>query len=195
MSDMTDPDALNPVLRTCQIIVAAMIMGVAIFLVIIVVLLPNKPIVAEGPGAKGDAIPAFGGMQLITLAALGLGVSALIMSYVLPGVITANGRQQLRKKVPPTPRDASEDSRIYPAGDTGPLLAVYQNQLIVGSALNEGAAFFASIAYMLERSPIALGTALVLLAALLARIPTRDRLNAWLDRQLSQLQEERQAGP
>jgi hypothetical protein len=57
----------------------------------------------------------------------------------------------------------------------------------------EGAAFFATIAYMLERNPIALATAIVLLGALVARFPTSDRVNAWLDRQLGLLQEERQS--
>jgi hypothetical protein len=59
--------------------------------------------------------------------------------------------------------------------------------------LLEGAAFFATIAYMLERNPLALATAIVLLGTLAARFPTSDRVNAWLDRQLGLLQEERQS--
>jgi hypothetical protein len=46
---------------------------------------------------------------------------------------------------------------------------------------------------MLERHPVALGTAIVLLGALIARFPTADRVGAWLDRQLGLLQAERQS--
>ena len=42
MSDMTDPDALEPFTRTCQIIVGALIMGVVIFLVIVILFLPAR---------------------------------------------------------------------------------------------------------------------------------------------------------
>ena len=54
-------------------------------------------------------------------------------------------------------------------------------------------AFFAGIAYMLERNPLALGMALILLAAMAVRFPTRNRVNAWIDQQQSMLQSERQA--
>jgi hypothetical protein len=54
-------------------------------------------------------------------------------------------------------------------------------------------AFFAAIAYLLERNPLALGMALILLASLAIRMPTRNRVNAWIDQQQSKLQMERQA--
>ena len=73
------------------------------------------------------------------------------------------------------------------------LVPVFQTQLIIGAAMLEGGAFFAAIAYMLERSPIAAGMALVLLVVLASRFPTRDRIQAWLDHQLGLLQEERQS--
>jgi hypothetical protein len=46
---------------------------------------------------------------------------------------------------------------------------------------------------MLERNPLALGMALILLASLAIRFPTRNRVNAWIDQQQSMLQTERQA--
>jgi hypothetical protein len=85
----------------------------------------------------------------------------------------------------------SEPKQLYPAGYTGKLAPLYQTQLIIGAAILESGAFFAAIAYMVERNPLALATAIVLLGALAARFPTADRINAWLDRQLGLLQEER----
>ena len=101
----------------------------------------------------------------------------------------------IARETPPatTPRKPSEPAQVYPAGDTGRLLPLYTTQLILGAAINEGMAFFAAIAYMLERHPIALGTAIVLLGGLIARFPTADRVNAWLDQQLEQLRIERQS--
>ena len=71
--------------------------------------------------------------------------------------------------------------------------SIPQGRFRFGSVLLEGGAFFAVIASMLERNPIALVTAIVLLAHLVARFPTADRVNDWLDRQLGLLQEERQS--
>jgi hypothetical protein len=104
-------------------------------------------------------------------------------------------RRTIAREAPPatTARKASEPAQVYPAGDTGRLLPVYTTQLIMGAAINEGMAFFAAIAFMLERHPIALGTAIVLLGGLVARFPTVDRVNAWIDRQLGLLQAERQS--
>ncbi|MGC8639015.1 MAG: hypothetical protein ACP5XB_03950 [Isosphaeraceae bacterium] len=49
-----------------------------------------------------------------------------------------------------------------------------------------------SIAYMLERKPMALAAAGVLLGVILTRLPTALRLRGWLDRQTEILLEERQ---
>ena len=122
-----------------------------------------------------------------------MGLSALVMSYVLPGVLVNSGRRQIarERKIPEAGKSLSLTAQ---ASDPGRLLSLYQIQLIVGSALAEGGAFFALIAYMLERHPAALGMAAVLLAALMTRFPTRDRVVGWLDRQLALIQEERQGG-
>ena len=200
MSDMTDPDALQPIIRTCQIIVGAMIMGVATFLAIalfVTQVAVNPAPAPPGGGAGGAAIAAPGDSSLpvITYLAVASGLIVLVLSFVVPKINIARARRQIAlagpiattEGVPPEPK------QLYPAGFTGKLAQLYQTQLIIGAAMLEGAAFFATIAYMLERNPIALATAIVLLGALVARFPTSDRVNAWLDRQLGLLQEERQS--
>jgi hypothetical protein len=199
MSNMTDPDGIEPITRTCQIIVGALIMGVLTFLAVVLLLNVYAALPAPaqgGQGAGGAALPGPGGgsLPLITALAVVLGIGGLVMSFVVPGVFVTNARRQIAKGTPPatTTRQPSQPAQVYPAGDTGKLLQIYPTQLIIGAALNEGMAFFASIAYMLEGNPIALGTAVVLLGGLVARFPTVDRVNAWLDQQLSKLQIERQ---
>ena len=53
MSDMTDPDGIEPITRTCQIIVGALIMGVLTFLAIVVFLNVGAGNPAPGPGRAG----------------------------------------------------------------------------------------------------------------------------------------------
>ncbi len=200
MSDMTDPDALQPIIRTCQIIVGAMIMGVATFLAIAlfvtqVAVNPAPPPPGGGAGGAAIAAPGDSSLPVITYLAVASGLIVLVLSFVVPKINIARARRQIAlagpiatiEGVPPEPK------QLYPAGYTGKLAQLYQTQLIIGAAMLEGAAFFATIAYMLERNPIALATAIVLLGALVARFPTSDRVNAWLDRQLGLLQEERQS--
>ena len=200
MSNMNDPDVLEPITRTCQIIVSALIMGVTIFLLITLFLVPTAINPGPAPAAGGPGAPALPqlagpGVPLLTYLALGMGIAGLVLSFLIPSVIVASARRKIAKGMwTPTVRATPHSSpRFYPAGDTGKLAFVYQTQLIIGSALCEGMAFFAGIAYMLERNPLALGMALILLAGLAVRIPTRDRVNAWIDQQQSMLQTERQA--
>jgi hypothetical protein len=200
MSDMTDPDALQPTIRTCQILVAALITGVVFFLLIVLFAIPpfmNPAPAPPGGGAGGAAIAAPGGssLPLITLFAAALGIINLVGSFVVPKINVAQARRQIAREgpAPTTKGGPSEPKQLYPAGYTGKLAQLYQTQLIIGAAMLEGGAFFAVIAYMLERNPIALVTAIVLLGALAARFPTADRVNAWLDLQLGLLQEERQS--
>jgi hypothetical protein len=118
----------------------------------------------------------------------------LALSFVVPNLAVTNWRKQLARGAAPKVKGGpTEAKQIYPAGDTGSLAQLYQTQLIVGAAMLEGAAFFAGIAFMLERNPIAAAVALVLLAVLAARFPTRDRVAGWLDRQLELIKEERQS--
>jgi hypothetical protein len=122
-----------------------------------------------------------------------MGIAGLVLSFIIPGVVVASARRQIAKGIWTPMSDPTKSGKIYPAGDTGKLAVVYQLQLIIGSALCEGVAFFAAIAFMLERNPLALGMAVILLVCLAIRIPTRDRVNAWIDQQQSMLQTERQA--
>ncbi len=192
MSDMTDPEALQPVIRTCQIIVAALIMGVVLFLVITLVAIP--PLMKPQPALPGEG-PGISGMPLITYIATAVGLLNLVLSIIVPKISTDGARRQMALgRSPATVKGgSSEPKQLYPEEYSGKLMTLYQTQLIVGAAILEGGAFFAAIAYMLERNPIAMVTAGVLLGALSARWPTSDRISVWLDRQLALLQEERQS--
>ena len=201
MSDMNDPDVLEPITRTCQIIVSAMIMGVASFLVIVMFLVPTAINPGPAPAAGGPGAPALPplagpGVPLLTYLAVGMGIAGLVLSFVIPSVFVASARRKIAKGTwTPTamsdPTQAGQDC-IPPV-----IPASWPSSIRPSSSSArrscEGMAFFAAIAYMLERNPLALGMALILLASLAVRIPTRNRVNAWIDQQQSMLQTERQA--
>jgi hypothetical protein len=201
MSMASGQDAIQPVIRLAQIIVGTLMTGVAFFLVIATLVdLGPDPGVAAGAAGGGGA-GAHGAVQpapmvpFITYAALAAGAVLLPMSFVVPGLVAKKQRQAIAAgKVAaganPAPglTSANTSQAIkMPAGDEG---AAFLSQLIIGAAMAEGAAFFAGAAYLVEKNPIALGAALVLLAALAARFPTAGRAGRWIEQQREKLREE-----
>jgi hypothetical protein len=204
MSTIDDEAALDSSSRTFQIIVAALIAGVAIFLgiafAIAPIVPPARPAVGGG-GAGGGPLPAMASMELgeiLAWVAVALAAIGLPLSFVIPAQISRGMRRGIAmgKWTPPvapnTPRGSiSPDALRF---DTGTLAVAYQTQFLIGAAINEGLAFFALAAYMIGRNPIALGLALLLIAALIFRFPTRMRLAAWIERQQELHLQDRQAG-
>jgi hypothetical protein len=192
MSNVTDPDLLQPFTRTCQIIHGAMVMGVVTFLILVLFVVPDLTGPPRGPAgvAAGPTTP------LLTYIAAGLGALGLAMSFVVPGLFVNSVRRLAARGA--WPADATGQTHApgkNPQADAPRrLLPLYQTQHITGAAILEGTTFFATIAYMMERNPIALGTAIVLLGTLIARFPTADRINAWLERQLEQLRDDYETG-
>ncbi|QEH38432.1 hypothetical protein OJF2_70330 [Aquisphaera giovannonii] len=185
MSTTGTPDDLGAVTRTSQIIVAALIMCVILFLA--VVLMVIRPMAG---GVNG--LPP----NLITYIALAVAAANLALSFSIPGMVAANGRRRIAREIPAKTTDADRPARLVDASSDTPRLAIlYQTQLIVGAAFLEGAALFNGIAYILERPPIALAAVVVLLGLLASRMPTRDRVDSWIDAQSVALQEDRQGLP
>jgi hypothetical protein len=180
MPELSDSDPLARFTRSCQIIIGAQAIGVVAFLVIILLFVPRL-----GNGGAANAGLA-ANLPIITYASAAVGASVLVLSFVVPRLVVSQSLKQLAKKTALNP-DKSDDE------DTAALLPIYQSQLMVGAALLEGGAFFAAIAYMLERQPLALVAAGILLGVLVTRAPTRERLRGWVDQQLEQVGEERQA--
>lgn len=193
MSTVDESSALSGVLQTLRIIVGALTAGPVLFLAL-VLFLRAQP--AAGPPQGAGVRPVPGpmpratGLPLLTGMAGVFALTLLPLSLVMPRIMAASAvRQVADKSWSPPP---SSSLRLPPPGawnDRLKLAFVYQTQFIIGAAMNEGAAFFAVIAYFLEGSPIALGLALVLIAGVAARFPTRERFDAWLDAQLGRVQE------
>lgn len=188
MSIESGTDAVQATTRTSQIIVGALIQGVVLFMAIVLLLLdqPSRP-----PG-EGRAAAA----PVITYLAVALGASLLVASFVVPKLVVDSGLRGFVKTGASAANITGDDGskQVKPAVAAQELLPLFQTQLIIAAALAEGGAFFATIAYMLEHHYLALAVAGALLAALVSRFPTVDRVNVWLEENLSRLNEMRNAG-
>jgi choline-glycine betaine transporter len=177
---------LGPMVRTMQIIIFVLTLGLVVFLGIVLFLREQPKPAPPQPAAKpAQALP------VLSYAAIAFAVMAIPMSLLIPAVVVKNGRKQIAQGTwtPPV--------RTFPQGPFGntvKLAAVYQTSLIIGAALNEGAAFFALITYMIEGLPAILGVAALLILGVAARFPTRARLERWIDAQKELLIQEQQAG-
>lgn len=185
-----ETDAVQQVVRTSQIIVGAMVAGVTFFCVFVTTVLGDAG--RPGPAAKPDIL----GLPLLTALCLGFGVITLVASFVVPRVMVEGGLRVIARgsSLDEMKLTESGQRQVYPASDVRRLLPLFQTQLIVASALNEGGAFFGAVAYMLERQAVALAVAGTMIALILSRFPTLDRVQGWLDAQLERLAQLRRDG-
>lgn len=166
--------------RTIQIIVCALAAGVIVFLGVTIFVIPRTARAA--PPDK----------PILTYTSIGMAVAVIAAWLIVPNVVTAGMRRSiiggksddwgLVKNLP----NAAE------LGDVVPLAVAYQTRTIVAAALLEGAAFFATIAYMIERQPIALVVAIVFALLILSQIPTLSRFESWLETESNGIEQMRQ---
>jgi hypothetical protein len=171
--DFNSPNEFPLQVRTMQIIVVALTMGLVFFLAGVSVVLP------------GNLNLAHNGLPLITLIGLGFAGAVLVAREIVVRTITASGRRTILRG------DSGQRSTDSSGSAAQQLVALYQTRMMVGAACTEGPAFFLLIAYMLERSPWALGAALLLIIGVAAHFPTQQRVTAFVQRQLSLMEEER----
>jgi hypothetical protein len=145
---------LRPLVRTMQIIVGALVLGVMNFAAI-AILIP-----LEGPPNQ----------PFISYLAVGAAVCAIVAAFLVPTVIIGALR-----------RSFAGDQETT---DVRPIAQTYQTLLIIRAAILEGAIFFCLVSYLLERQVIALAAAGVLCVLLLAQFPTLSRVSAWIENEL-----------
>jgi hypothetical protein len=188
--------------RTSQIMIGALVAGVLMAVVAAVIVdLATRPQVGAQQGAAAAGAGVFGArgaggtLPIITYCALAFAVVLLPLSFLVPVLVTDRSRQQMAQgKAPPSLGGGAAGSRTgagLPATETGMLAALYPANHLIGAALTEGAAFFAAVAYLVERNPLALGVALLLVVVLIARFPTIERVERWIDQQREKLSDDR----
>ncbi len=143
---------------TCQIIVAALGMGVLTFVGFVLF---------QG-GVQINLVPTG-----TTLVGVFVALSAIVMSFVIPALISSLSAARLS--------GAQE-----PAGETiHKLFTVFQTQLILGCTFLEGAAFLNVFLYQMSKSIFSLVAFAICVTLLLVRMPTKGKIQAWIAKRLS----------
>jgi hypothetical protein len=191
MSNIEDQPEFNQLIRTCQIIIGALIAGVTWFLVILLsgFITPVRPAgVRPAPFGPGE----WQHWPISSLAII-IGLAGFAASLLVPRVIVATIRRGIARGTWPPRSGVYRSGTPIPATDAGKLTIAYQTQLIVGAAINEGLTFFALIAYMIESQPIILGLVVLLILGLAARFPTLGCVRSWIEFQQDRLLQDRQS--
>lgn len=150
-------------LRTLQVIATAMPLGATLFLLVVIGLtLGNgKPISQE---FDIMTIVLFGQL-FVVMGAFSVVPSAVAKSAVLKELANAELKKEVVKESSPVSHR---------------LVAIYQTYMIIGSALIEGIALFATIVVLSEQSIWALIIACVMNLILFLRFPTESRVQNWM---------------
>lgn len=171
----TEENVLATRLRQMQLIIAALIVGAALFLGGLVVGRHSK--VHQPPNAP----PVLGAI------ALGYAGLALVARTIVPGLMTSAAVRRMAAR-PPGPADEEVASWC----------GEFQTRLILTTAILEGAALFLGVAYFLTGAGWLLGAAALMLFAMAAGFPTQSGLSRWVeaqrDRALSRRQESGEGG-
>lgn len=179
MFDPNQDPLLAARLRTLQIIVVAMALGVLAFLVI-ALLLPRD--------APGDRLP------IISYIALGYGLLACLAVSPITNAVVSGARRKIAREASATAGDANKGDAgegDFAKSDLGKLVGLLAVKTLVNGAVYEGAALFLCVAYILDHGPLTALLAVLLAAGVLSQTPTRDRAHRWLDDQRRQLEQER----
>ena len=150
---------LGRLLMTMRVIIAALVSGVVMFFVVVLVLRGNQP----------------AGQPMIAYVAAGVALMSFAASLFVPQVMVVPVRQSIAAGNAP-----SEASVPEGVGDVGRLGALYQTRVIIAGALLEGAAFFNTIAYLLEGQMLTLLVTIALILAILSQFPTAARVENWV---------------
>lgn len=159
-------------LKSTQIIVLALLAGVLIFS--LVLLFVVRPELGEREPVAEDALP-------LTWLLIGFGAFEVVMVFVLRGVFLGNARRNIVAGSWTAPGGRLPYGE---AGDAGRLFHGWLTVTIITAAGMEAAALMALVAYLLEGKPVALVAAGVFGLLLALQMPTRDRLDAWLESEL-----------
>jgi hypothetical protein len=148
-----------------RIVLGALLSGLAIFAGMVIAL-------------RYTGHPAAPAQLVMTYVCIVFTVILALASAVVPALVAANGRRQLRDAPEPI-----AESEWY---------GMYQTQLIISASMLEGPGFFALIAFLTEGSLASLGLALFLFIIIALKMPSVPRVERWISNQQELLERERQ---
>jgi hypothetical protein len=180
VSQFSSEEYARRVIRTVQIIVASLAMGLIIFGGIAMSVRTNQQ--QQQPQAPPPQPPQQPD-DILAYFAVGLAVVMLAVRRIVGSSTVARQRKNIAAGTAVMPSGSATD------GDR--LLMVFQQKTIVESAMVEGPAFFVLIVYLIAGQTWLLGLAAVLLVMLVVPFPTYERVEDWVKYQLELLEIEK----
>lgn len=163
-------------LRVVQIVAAALPMGAFLFLAIVagVIHPPQAPYNFQ--------------IDLMEMIFLGQVLILVPASFLIPQTVLRSNATRVFKDVDLQAEIELESTKDEPPKRIGQFMDLYTTQMIIGSALLEGAALFGIVTYFIDQSIIALIVAGILVLFLFARIPTRTKVQNSLAKLANELE-------
>lgn len=176
MSVFSSEEFARGLIRTVQIIVASLAMGLILFAGIAMSVRNDRP-----PQPQQDPLLAY--------LAVGFAVVMLAIRKTVGSSVVSRHRQNLASGTDVDLGRGGTPPAVATDGDR--LLYVFQQKTIIESALVEGPAFFVLVAYLVTGETWLLGVAAVLLTMLVVPFPTYDRIEDWVKYQLDLIELEK----
>jgi len=172
-----DSISIRGYVRTTQIIVLALLLGVVGFAAFCVV---------QGP-MDHDGLAVRDSLPVVSMVAAAMLVTNAVLSFILPGIITQGALTALL-------RDSGAEAGLQEDGGAVQtrLQRSHQAGLIVATGLLEAAGFAGGVGYLIDGQVWALGIVAAVVLLILIRFPGEMRTRAWLDRQGERLRGLRQ---
>jgi hypothetical protein len=167
MNDADLESTLAPRVMTMRIIVISLLFGILMFIGIAVFTRTT------GQMAPPPDVPMLSYIAFIAAAPM------LLAALLVPRLIESAAIGKMAK--------GSESPRV------GQLLPIYQQRLIVRSALFEGPAFFSLVAFMIEGQWAMLAIAAVMALGIATGFPSISGVRGWMENRLETIAAERAA--
>jgi hypothetical protein len=162
----TERNEIRPLVRSAQIVVGALALGVINFSAVVLFMsLTNH---------RGEVAP-----PNLTHAAIIASCFAIIAAFAIPMFIAGAMGQSA----------ANASAQATSLSVARRLANVYFKLLVIRCAILEGAAFFCLVSYMIESNRLSMVVASILLIILLMQFPTTSRVEDRIETQLANLRQ------
>ena len=166
MLDREQIMALQPSVRTVQIVVFSLIMCVVAFLIMVTVIADWASVNTE--------------FSLLATVSLVFGILMALMSIVVAMVVWHSALQVALTHLKETGTDPKEILGMRT------LVGVFQSKTIIQYAIIESAAFFCLVIFLIDHSMVSLVTAVALVLMMIVMFPTSSRILDRVDAIISQ---------
>ena len=155
-----------------RLILPAMIGGVVLFACVVLVVSPDS---GSGANSNDQKTP------ILTYIAGGFLATSVVAALAAPALIVGAARRALgsdpRTKDDRPDAESADERRAW-------LARTLFMKILVGSAILEGAALFLIVACMVEGQRLPLMLAAIPVAGIAIQVPTRHRIEQWIDREI-----------